>query len=542
MAVSVAPARGAPAAAGAPRPAAYLTIPAILIAAAMLMPAAYLVIRTFGGGTVALSLLLRTRTLAVLGQTAALATVVTAATTLISIPMAWLTVRTDLPLKRLWSVLTVLPLVIPSYVGGFVMIAAFGPRGLLQSLLSPLGVERLPEIYGFPGAALALTLFSYPYVLLNIRGVLKGMDSSFEDASRSLGHGPRVTFFRVTLPHLKPAAAAGALLVALYTLSDFGAVSLLQFDSFTRQIYVQYQASFDRTLAAVFALVLVVLTVLVLGAEGRFRTKSRYYRTGSGSTKPAETVKLGRWKWPGLLFCGSVVFFALVVPISILFYWLFQGLLNLTPLQFAWQTALNSALASALAALATVPLAFPVAILAVRYPGRTSGLLERVSYMGFALPGIVIALSLVFFGIRFVPFLYQTLAMLVFAYLMLFLPQAVGSVRAALLQVNPRLEEAGRSLGHSFPAVLARITLPLIRPGLLGGAALVFLTVMKELPATLVLSPIGFDTLATEVWNATSEGLFAQAAAPALLLIAVSSAAIALLIFQESKSEARNPG
>ncbi|MEO7296500.1 MAG: ABC transporter permease subunit, partial [Candidatus Limnocylindria bacterium] len=152
------------------------------------------------------------------------------------------------------TIVSILPLVVPSYVGGYAVVAAFGPRGALQSILEPFGVARLPELYGFPGAALALTLFSFPYVVLSVRGTLLRLDPAYEEVSRSLGRGPWRTFFSVTLPQLRPAITAGALLVALYALADFGAVSLLQFDSFTRAIYVQYRASFDPTLAAVLAL------------------------------------------------------------------------------------------------------------------------------------------------------------------------------------------------------------------------------------------------------------------------------------------------
>src|SRR3712207_6251779 len=176
-----------------------------------------------------------------------LAVVVTGASVAVSVPLAWLTARTDLPGRRAWAVLAALPLVVPSYVGGVVLVSALGPRGMLQGALEPLGVERLPEIYRLPGAALALTLFSYPYVFLTVRGALRGMDPALEEAARSLGSGAWTTFFRVTVPQLRPAIVAGSLLVALYSLSDFGAVSLLQYGSFPREIYVQYQSAFDRT-------------------------------------------------------------------------------------------------------------------------------------------------------------------------------------------------------------------------------------------------------------------------------------------------------
>ena len=517
----------------APRPPAVILIPAIIVAAAMLLPIAYLVIRTAGAGEEALQLLLRGRTVQVLVNTCLLALSVTVATSALGIALAWLTVRTDLPLRRLWTVLLALPLAVPSYVGGFVLISAFGPRGMLQQLLAPLGVARLPDIYGFPGAMLTLTLFSYPYVLLSVRGALSGMDSGPEEASRSLGCSPAATFWRVVLPQLKPATAAGALLVALYTLSDFGAVSLLRFESFTYQIYLQYQGSFDRTLAAVFSLVLVCLTVIVLFSEGRARGRAAYYRSTVGSIRPPRPVPLGRWRWPALAFCGLTATAALALPVLVLFFWLAQGIVAGQPLHLVWRPALNSAYASGLATAVMLAAAIPVAVLAVRYRGRLSILIERATYIGFALPGIVIALSLVFFGVRYATPLYQTMAMLVFAYVVRFLPQAVGATRASLLQVNPRVEDAARSLGYSVLQTLARITIPLVRRGLLGGAGLVFLTTVKELPATLILSPIGFDTLATSIWGATSEGLFARAAVPALLLILISLIPMALMVTGE---------
>jgi iron(III) transport system permease protein len=198
--------------------------------------------------------------------------------------------------------------------------------------------------------------------------------------------------------------------------------------------------------------------------------------------------------------------------------------------------ALNSVLASGLGAAAAVLGALPLAFLAVRYPGRLTVALERAAYGGYALPPIVLALSLVFLGVQALPFLYGTLAMLVLAYLVRFLPQAVGVTRSALLQLNPHLPEAAASLGQPPSGVLRRVTAPLLRPGLLAGAALVFLTAMKELPATLLLAPIGFDTLATRVWSATAEGRFAEAALPALVLMAVSTLGVGLLVSQEGGS------
>jgi iron(III) transport system permease protein len=224
------------------------------------------------------------------------------------------------------------------------------------------------------------------------------------------------------------------------------------------------------------------------------------------------------------------VLIALVVPVGVVTFWLVRGLLVGEPLRLVWGAAWNSVYSSALAALLAVLAALPVAILAVRFRSRWSSLLEGIAYAGFALPGIVIALALVRFASQYTPLIYQTMVLLIFAYVLRFLPQALGTVRAALLTVSPNVEEAARSLGHPPTQVAFRITLPLIRSSLLSGAALVFLTAMKELPATLLLGPIGFRTLATATWSATAEGFFARAAAPALLLICVSALSMLLVL------------
>jgi iron(III) transport system permease protein len=504
------------------------------VAATLVLPPAYLVLRALGAGPEAWELLFRVRVLETLVRSLSLVGAVTAASIALAVPLAWLTVRTDLPWRRVWGVVTVLPLVIPSYVAGFIVVVALGPRGMLQHLLAgPFGVERLPDIYGFPGAMLTLAFLTYPYVLIPVRAAMVRLDPSLEEISQGMGYRSRTTFRRVTLPLLRPAIAAGALLVALYTLSDFGAVSLLRYETFTWAIYIQYGAV-DRTLAASLSLALLVLALGILALEARTRGRASYYRPDPGVARPPLLVRLGWWRWPALTLCGSVVLLSLVLPISILGYWVFRGVALGQPL-LLWGAARNSLYVSSLAAVVAVAAALPVATLTVRYPGLLSGLLERVTYVGFALPGIAIALALVFFGANYATPLYQTMGLLLLAYGILFLPAAVGAVRTSLLQASPRLEEAARSLGRTPLQVFTSITLPLVRPGILAGASLVFLLTMKELPATLILSPIGFKTLATSIWGAASEAFFAQAAAPALLLILASSVPLAFLILWERR-------
>jgi iron(III) transport system permease protein len=281
---------------------------------------------------------------------------------------------------------------------------------------------------------------------------------------------------------------------------------------------------------------LVGLTLAILVFERKMRGKARYYRSSAGTVRPVAPVKLGKWRWPALAFCAGMTLLGLVMPLGVIGFWLIRGVMGGELLVLRVDTIFNSVLASGLAALAAIGAAIPVAVLAVRFPGRFNHWLEQSSYVGYALPGIVIALSLVFFGANYALFLYQTLFMLVFAYVVRFLPQAIGSTRASLLQVSPRVEEAARSLGRTPWQTLVSITIPLVRPGLLTGLALVFLTAMKELPATLLLGPTGFKTLATHIWDTTSEAFFAQSSVPALLLVLVSGVAVWLIFAQEERA------
>jgi iron(III) transport system permease protein len=463
----------------------------------------------------------------------------------LAVPLAWLTTASDLPYRRAWSVLVALPLVIPSYVAAYLYISLLSPRGIVQGWLAPLGVDRLPPIYGFTGAWLVLTLIAYPYIFLTVRAALQRMDPSLLEAARSLGLSPRRAFWRVTLPNLRPSLLAGSLLVALYCVRDFGAVNLLQQGTFTRVIFNRYQA-FRLDEAAALSLLLVGLTAVLLWLDYRSRGRAHYTRLSAGCARVSPPARLGAWKLPALLFVGGVVFLALLVPAGGLAYWLWRGLSqdglvrdlaiaqsNVAPLGELLRPAWHSLAVSLGAAGLTVALALPVSVLAVRKPGRASSLLERLTYTSSALPGLVVALAFVFIGANYAPALYQTLPMLLAAYVVLYLPQAVGSQRSSLLQVSPKLEEAGRSLGGRPWSVFRRITLPLLRPGLLAAGAMIFLSVMKELPATLILSPIGFDTLAGQVWTNIGEAFFARAAVPTLLLILLSSLPLALFTLRD---------
>lgn len=500
------------------RPPVMVWLPAVIVGALVLLPIGYLLVRAWEAGPAAWDSLLRAKTARVVVNSLVLAAAVALTATLIAVPLAWLTTRTDLPGRRWWAAVATLPLAVPSYVGALAVIAALGPKGALQGLLEPIGVERLPSIYGFWGSWLTLTLFTFPYSLLAVRAAIRGLDPAMEEAARSLGQGPWTTFRRVTLPQLRPAIAAGALLTALYTLGDFGVVTLMRFDAFTRAIYVQYRSAFDRSGAALLSLVLVAVTIGLLLLETRMSGRQRTRDSRIGVARRAVTQPLGRWRVPAVVFCAAVAIASLGMPIAVLVGWLLQG--NRTSFSgLATGAGHSLELAVATAAVATL-LALPVALLAVRWPGQLARLVERVTYLGYALPGVVVAFAFVSIGVK-TP-LHQTLALLVLACVVRFLPEGIASEQVSLRQVSPRLEEAARGLGASASAAVRRVTVPLAMPGLLAGAGLVLLTTMKELPITLLLSPTGWETLATEIWTASNDARWAEAAGPALLLIGLS--------------------
>lgn len=514
-----------------------LTLLAVAVTALLVLPVIYLGIRSFDAGTEAWQLLARPRIAAVIGRSLLLVVSVTAVATALAVPIAWLLTRTDLPGRGWWTVVMALPLVVPSFIYALVAGTALGPRGLVQKALEgPLGVTELPNLYGFPAALLALALLTYPYVLLPTMAALRRLDPALEEVSRCLGRGALRTLATVTLPALRPAIAAGALLAALYTLSDFGAVSLLRFETFTAAIFVQYESAYSRSAAAALSLVLVAAAIVIVTLEARSRGHSRHHSLGPGANREFRPLSLRRWRWPAIAGLSAVAIATTVGPGAVLLYWLVRGLAAGEQLLELVEPLVNSVGVSVLAAAILLIAALPLGVLLVRYPSPMARLLERGSYVGFALPGITVAIAFIFFGINVARPIYQTLVLLLAAYVVLFLPTTLGAVRSGLLQIDPRTEEAARTLGKNPRQVLWRVTIPAVRGSMAAGAAMAFLLVMKELPAALLLGPIGFRTLATVTWAAADEAFFAQAASSSLLLIVVASLPLALILARRGPS------
>ncbi|MEX2404312.1 MAG: iron ABC transporter permease, partial [Balneolales bacterium] len=448
----------------------------------------------------------------------------------ISVPLAWITTRSTIPWKKALTLLCVMPLAIPGYVMAYALLGFTGINGTLDQVF---GIE-LARISGYWGSLLAISLYTFPYLFLNLRSGLLGLDPSLEEVSRSLGYRPAQVFFYVILPQLRPALYAGCLIIGLYVLGDFGAVSLMRFETFSYAIYLQYAASYDRIYAAWLALMLLGITITVLIMEYRLLRGLFFSRTGTGSERLARPVSLGPWKYPSVFFIGLIIFASTFLPVLTIFHWIFQYTGPFFDAGF--YDALKASLtASAPAAILTTGFAIPIAYISVRCPSRITRTLERVSYLGYATPPLALALALIFFTLSASPVLYQTLILLVFAYTLHFLAEAVGPIRSALYQASPRLEEAARSLGYNRFLAFFKSTFPLMRGGLIVAAAFVFLSAMKELPITFLLSPIGFETLAVNVWSYSGEAMFAQAAPYALAILIFSSIFVGLLFATEWK-------
>ena len=492
--------------------------PAALIAAALLgvtlilLPIFYTVIEAASVDfRDAVDLLIRPLVGTLLFNTVSLVIAASLASAIIGTAAAWVVERTDVPGRNVWSALIAAPLAIPPFVTSFAW------------------VSMSNALQDFAGALLVVTCAYFPLVYLPVAAALRGLDPALEETARSLGESASGCFLRVVLPQLRPALLGGVLLVALNTLTEFGAFALLRFRTFTTELYAQYRTGLAGPESSLVALVLVALCLALVFAEFRVRGDARYARVGAGARRMSAPAALGWSRLPVLGALGALVAATVGVPIGMIGFWLLQHAQAATSpvaptAPELIRAALNSVGYGLFGAAAALVLAAPIGYLAVRFPSPWTALMERAAYLAQGVPGIVVALALISLTVQWVGPLYQSPALLVVAYAILFLPLALVSVRATLMQIPPGLEEVGRSLGQNGASVAWRVVAPLAAHGLGAGAALVFIFVSTELTATLLLSPIGTRTLATEVWANTSSVAFAAAAPFAALMLCLSLA------------------
>jgi iron(III) transport system permease protein len=486
---------------------------AAVAGALVLLPIAFLIEQAGSEGWgEAKRLLLRHTVAVLLWNSLRLTLACTLLCALLGVGAAWLVERTDVPLRRLWAVLLVLPLGVPDFVTGFGW------------------VSIAPGLHGYPAAVMIMTLSLYPLVYLPVAAALASADGGLEEAARSLGLSPGQAFLRVTLRQIRSAVLGGCLLVTLGLLAEYGAFEIVQYQTFTVAIFTEFKLGFDTVAACVLSLVLVALSLAALTGELALSGRGRAWRIGPGARRAAARVPLGGLRRAGALAAlAALAGLAIGVPVGSLVYWMARGSSTTLPsasiLSAAGHTAAFSAAAAAIATVGAVP----ITMLATRSRNRLALVLERLAYMPMALPGLVVALGLVSFTVRHAFALYQSSFELILAYAILFLPLAVVGVRGAVAQASPRLEEVGRSLGSRPAQVFARVTLPLISRGLAAAFALVFISSSTELTATLLLRPTGVNTLATQFWTYTTNFAYGAAAPYAGLMVAISAVPAYLL-------------
>ncbi|MFI2564358.1 ABC transporter permease [Paenarthrobacter sp. NPDC018779] len=493
---------------------------AVMTALFSLIPLGYVVYMTAATGwDTAVELIFRPRVAELLMNTILLTVITVPACLVLGVGGAWLVERTKLRGHRFWAVALAAPLAIPAFVNSYSWVSA------------------VPSLEGIWSGVLIATLSYFPLVYIPAAATLGRLDPAIEQSAASLGLGPWAVFFRVVLPQLRIAMSGGALLVALHLLAEYGAFAMIRFDTFTTAIMVQFQSTFNGTAGNMLASVLVFLCLILLVLEVKSRGTARYARIGSGAQAKATRLPLGLYQAPAQLALLALTVLAFGVPVWFVLRWIVAGGTEIWTASEFIPALLQTLMYGALGALVTTIVAFPMAYLAVRRPSWFSKMLELSNYVTSSLPGIVVGLAFVTVSIRLVPGVYQTTGVLIAAYVLLFIPRALVNLRAGLAQAPKELDEAAQSLGKAPLVSFFRVTLRLSAPAAAGGAALVFLAIVNELTATLLLSPNGTKTLATEFWSKSSEIDYTGAAPYALLMILLS-APMTYLLFQQSKKVA----
>ncbi len=492
-----------------------------------------------------------------LGNTLVLVCGVGVGVTLLGVSLAWLTSLCEFPGRRWLDWALMLPFAIPAYVLAFVFIGLLDFSGPLQSLLREwLGQDlRLPSVRSSGGVIAVLVLVFYPYVYLLARAAFLAQGKGLMEAARVLGLSPWRAFWRVALPVARPAIGAGLALAIMETLADFGAVSVFNFDTFTTAIYKTWYSFFSLSSATQLASLLLLFVALVLYGERRARGANR------PGQERARTQALYRLRgWQALLassWCGLVFLCAFVIPVVQLLVWFCQrGYLDIDERYYG--LIVRSLSLAGMAALLTVGLALLLAFARRMAPTPLVRSAVALANLGYALPGSVLAVSIMlafsyldrsmviplssWLGGAGKPLLLGSLAALLLAYVIRFMAVAYGPLEGSLARIRPSLPEASRSLGVGGRLLFLRVYLPLLLPGVLSAALLVFVDVLKEMPATLLMRPFGWDTLAVRVFEMTSEGEWARASLPALSLVLVGLLPVMLLIRRSAHGHGLSSG
>jgi iron(III) transport system permease protein len=471
------------------------------------------------GPTRVYALVVRPRVGELLVNTVGLVVVTVPLCVVLGVGAAWLVERTDVPGRAIWRPLFVAPLAVPAFINSYAWVSV------------------IPSLHGFTAGVLVATMSYFPFVYVPASATLRRLDPAIEESARALGSSPAGAFWRVVLPQLRLAILGGGLLIGVHLLAEYGAFAMLRFATLTTAIFEQFQATFNGAAGSTLAGVLVLLCLVLLVGEAAARGSARYARVGSGAQRTLVSHRLRGMTFPAAAALTTLAVLALGVPVWTVARWLWVGGTGAWALGDIVPSTVQTAGLAAAAALLTTVLAFPFAWIAVRYRGVFARFVEATNFVTSSMPGIVTALALVTVAIRFAPVAYQTVSLVLAAYVLMFMPRAMVNLRSGLAQLPPGVEEASRSLGVSPTWTFLRVTLRLTAPAAAAGAALVFVAVATELTATLLLAPTGTSTLAMRFWSLSSELDYAGAAPYALLLV-VLSVPVTLVLFRQSTKAA----
>lgn len=482
-------------------------------------------------------------------NTALLLACIVPLTALMGVGLGWLTGACDYPGRKFFGWALVLPFAIPPYVFAFVYLGLFDFSGPVQTALrTAFPSIGFIDIRNSLGVATILSLAFYPYVYLMARSAFMTQGRTAMEAARTLGMNPSRAFFKVALPMARPFIAAGLVLVCMESLADFGAVSIFNYDTFTTAIYKAWFGLFSLESAAQLSSVLAIFVLTALVVEQRMRARMRY--TEAGRSSQAERLKLtGVWKWIAFGASSLVFLLAFGVPCIQLVIWAWE-VVGPDALRYVEYSAKTLGLGLTGAAVTTMA-AMTVAFAKRNAPGPIMTWTSRLATLGYALPGTVLAVGIFIpaswldttlissvewlTGNKSSPFIQGSLGLMIVAYVVRFLAAGFGSVDSAMQRITPSIGEAARTMGVSGLALLRRIYLPMLNKGLMTGAILVLVDIMKEMPITLMMRPFGWDTLAVKIYEYTSEGEWELAAIPAVVLILVGLLPVLLLTRQSEK-------
>ncbi|MBA46673.1 MAG: hypothetical protein CL893_01135 [Dehalococcoidia bacterium] len=493
----------------------------LVLAFFLVLPLLYLLTKITFEFKLFFDFILNTNILRLSFNTISLILLVVIFSVLISLPLAYLNVRSNLPFAKYLTSISVLPIALPSYVMATTQIEIWSKNGWVHNFLKIFfEMKTFPSFYGLIGSVFVLSLITYPYVYIGLAAMFRRFDYQMIDASKTLGDNPFQSFYKIIFPLVRPTIVGGSLLVSLYVLSDFGAVSLLRFNTFTIAIFNRMYNSISNYGVLEISLLAIIFCFIILFIESRSKNEARHFSNSKLSDN--KKADLGFWKWILLPLTLLPLIFGFILPISVLIYWIIIGIGEDMGFMDVIQPTINTLMISSVSAIFITLVCIPLLITIKKNVRLLSFFVDKVSYIGLSLPGVIVSMSLVFFCINYFDYIYQTFIVLVLGYFISFLPAALGPIKSSMSQIDPKLEDASLTLGAGKIKTYLNVVVKLASPGFIYGGVLVFILCLKELPATLILSPIGFQTLATEIWSNASEAFFIKTALASIVLVFIA--------------------